>query len=58
VIVGVLGIALMLIGLMLIAMLQAPVVRPRIVITGFVLLGIGGALMPVAWLGRRHRESD
>lgn len=58
VIVGVLGIALIMIGVMLVAMLQAPVVRPRVIVTGFVLIALGLALLPVAWLGRRHHGPD
>jgi hypothetical protein len=54
--VGVLGIALIMIGIMLVAMLQATVVRPGVVITGFVLIGGGLALLPVAWRGRRPKS--
>ncbi|HSU68091.1 MAG TPA: hypothetical protein VLJ39_14535 [Tepidisphaeraceae bacterium] len=54
--VGVLGIALIMIGVILVAMLDAPVVRHRIVITGFVLVFCGLLLLPVAWFGRhRHK---
>ena len=51
--VGVLGIGLILIGVMLIAMIQAPFEQSRTVVTGFVSLGLGAALLPVAWFGRR-----
>lgn len=51
--VAVLGIAFIFIGLMLLAMLQAPVVRPKIIVTGAVLIAGGLVLLPVAWLGRR-----
>lgn len=51
--VGVLGIGLILIGVMLIAMIQAPFEQSRAVVTGFVSLGLGAALLPVAWFGRR-----
>lgn len=50
---GVLGIGLIVIGVMLVALLQAPFEQSRAVVTGFVLLGLGSALLPVAWLGRR-----
>jgi hypothetical protein len=53
--IGVVGIALIMIGGMLVAMLQAPVVRPRVIVTGFVLIAAGMVLMVIAWLGRRHR---
>jgi predicted transcriptional regulator len=52
---GVLGIALIMIGVMLVAMLQAPFAQPRVVVTGVVLLATGFALMPIAWLGRTHQ---
>jgi hypothetical protein len=54
---GVLGIALMMIGSMLVAMLQAPVVRPRVVVTGFVLIPAGLVLSIVAWLCRHPGPS-
>lgn len=47
--IGVLGIALIMIGGMLVAMLQAPVVRPRVIVTGFVLIAAGLVLMVIAW---------
>ena len=49
---GVLGISLIMIGSMLVAMLQAPVVRPKVVVTGFVLIAVGFVLSLVAWLCR------
>ena len=58
VLLGVLGIALIVIGTMMVAMLQAPVVRPRVIVTGFVLIGVGLILLPLAWMGRRHRGPD
>ena len=54
--VGVLGVAFVFIGAMLVAMLQAPVVRPRIIVTGAVLIAGGLVLLPVAWLGRRSSK--
>ena len=57
VLVGLLGIVLVFIGAMLIAMLDAPVVRPRVIFTGFVLIVAGLLLLPVAWLGR-HRNGQ
>lgn len=56
--VGVLGVALILIGSMLVAMLDAPVVRLRAVIAGFVLIAAGIALLLIAWLGRVIKEPD
>ena len=56
VLVGVLGVALFLIGAVLLAMLQAPVVRPRVIVTAWVLMASGIILLPVAWLGRRRRQ--
>lgn len=56
--VGVLGIAVILIGSMLVAMLDAPVLRLRAVIAGFVLIAAGIALLLVAWLSRVIKESD
>ena len=53
--VGVVGIATMMIGVMLIAMAQAPAAPQRTVISGFVMLASGFLLLVVAWLGRRHR---
>jgi hypothetical protein len=53
--VGVAGIAVMMIGIMLIAMVQAPAAPHRTVISGFVMLASGFLLLVVAWLGRRHR---
>jgi uncharacterized membrane protein HdeD (DUF308 family) len=58
VLVGVLGIVFVIIGVTLIGMSQAPVARPRVVVTGFVLIVAGLVLLPVAWLGRRHGGSD
>ncbi|HXE55725.1 MAG TPA: hypothetical protein VN541_22065 [Tepidisphaeraceae bacterium] len=54
VLIGVLGVALFLIGAVLIAMLQAPVVRHRVIVTAWVLMASGIILLPVAWLGRRR----
>lgn len=56
--IGLLGVALIMIGIMLVAMLQAPVVRPRVIVTGFVLIAIGLVLLPIAWLRRRHAGPD
>jgi len=53
--VGVVGIAVMMIGIMLVAMAQAPSAPQRTVISGFVMLASGFLLLVVAWLGRRHR---
>jgi hypothetical protein len=58
VLIGVLGIALIMIGGMLVAMLQAPVVRPRVIVTGFVLLASGFLLLSVAWRYRRSHVPD
>jgi hypothetical protein len=55
---GVLGIALIMIGSILIAMLQAPVVRPRVVATGFVLIPAGFVLLAIAWFARAHHGPD
>ena len=54
--VGVLGIAFLLIGLVLVLMIQAPGVRHRVVVTGWVLIAAGALLLPVAWLGRSKPE--
>ena len=54
--VAVLGVVFILTGVMLVAMLQAPVVRTRIVVTGVVLIAGGLVLLPVAWLGRRSSK--
>jgi hypothetical protein len=54
--VGVLGIALIMIGIMLVALLQAPVVWPGVIITGFVSIGGGLALLLVAWRGRHPKS--
>lgn len=54
--VGVLGLVFVLIGAMLLAMLQAPVVRPKIIVTGAVLIAGGLVLLPVAWLGLRSSK--
>jgi hypothetical protein len=53
--VGILGIAMMMIGIMLVAMAQAPAAPRRTVIGGFVMLASGFLLLVVAWLGRRPR---
>jgi uncharacterized membrane protein YdcZ (DUF606 family) len=54
--VGVLGVVFVFTGMMLLATLQAPVVRPRIIITAAVLIAGGLVLLPVAWLGRRSSK--
>jgi hypothetical protein len=53
---AVLGIVFVMIGVMLVAMIQAPVVPPRIVVTGFALIAFGLLLLPVAWFGRRPKS--
>lgn len=58
ILVGVLGVGLILMGVMLVALLQAPFGQSRAVVTGFVLLGLGAALLPVAWFGRRAGGSS
>jgi hypothetical protein len=37
-------------------MLDAPVVRHRVIVTGFVLIAAGLLLLPVAWLGRNKKH--
>lgn len=54
VLVGMLGAAFIMIGVVLVAMLQAPSVQRRAVVTGFVLIACGLLLLPLAWRGR-HR---
>jgi len=56
VLIGVLGVALFLIGAVLLAMLQAPVVRHRVIVTAWILMASGIILLPVAWLGRRKKD--
>lgn len=55
VLIGVLALVFVIIGVTLIAMMQAPVGRRRVVVTGFVLIAAGLVLLPVAWLGRHGR---
>lgn len=55
--IGVLGIALIMIGVMLVATLDAPVVRTRTVVSGFVLIAAGLVLLPIAWIGRAGKAS-
>ena len=43
-------------GAILIAMLQAPVVQPKIIVAAIVLMAGGLVLLPVAWLGRRSSK--
>lgn len=54
--IGVLGIALIMIGVMLVAMLDAPVVRTRAVVTGFVLIAAGLVLLRIAWVDRATHD--
>jgi hypothetical protein len=51
-IVGMFGGACLFIGLMMIAMLQAPSVRPRVIVTACALIAAGIILLPVAWMKR------
>lgn len=53
---GMLGAAFLVMGVTLVAMLQAPVVRPRVVAAGLVLIAGGLVLLAVAWLGRRSSK--
>ena len=50
---GVVAIAVVMIGIMLIALAQAPAAPHRAVIGGFVMCATGFLLLVIAWLGRR-----
>jgi hypothetical protein len=54
ILVGVLGAACLMIGLILLPMLQAPVLRPGVIAVADVLIAIGLALLAFAW-SRRTR---
>jgi len=51
------GIACLIIGLMMLAMLQAPVVRPRVILTSLAFIAAGIMLVPIAWMKRARRPS-
>ena len=51
---GVLGIALIVVGLMMVLMINAPIVRWRTIIIGSVMLATGLVLLPLAWLLRNR----
>jgi hypothetical protein len=57
VIVAMFGAACIIIGLMLLAMIQAPAVRPRVWMTGCGFLIAGVILLPIAWMRRVRRPS-
>jgi hypothetical protein len=52
---GLLGVCLLLIGFVLGAMLQAPVVPPHTVLISIALIGSGIILLVIAWLGRSRQ---
>jgi hypothetical protein len=52
---GVLGAACLMIGLIMLAMIQAPAVRPQVIATAVVFIAAGVLLLPVAWMKRVHR---
>lgn len=54
VLVGVLATACLVIGLLMLAMLQAPVLRRGVIVTGCAFVTAGVLLMLVAWFSRRR----
>ena len=54
---GVLGVACLMIGLIMLAMLQAPMVRERVIVTAVVFIAAGIILLPVAWMKRVRPRS-
>lgn len=53
---GVLGVACLMMGLIMLAMLQAPVVRWGVILTSRVYIAAGLVLFSVAWFNRRRRH--
>jgi len=53
---GVLGIALIVVGLMMVLMINAPVVKTRTIVIGAVLLGAGLVMLPLAWFLRNRAQ--
>jgi len=54
---GMTGLACLMIGLMMFAMIQAPAVRHRVIVTSLAFIAAGLLLVPVAWLKRARRPS-
>jgi len=54
---GVLGAACLMIGLIMLAMIQAPMVRQRVTVTAVVFIAAGIVLLPVAWMKRVRPRS-
>jgi hypothetical protein len=52
---GVLGASCLMIGLIMLAMLQAPAVRPKVIATSVVFIAAGILLLPVVWMKRVRR---
>ena len=58
VLVGTLGVACLIIGLVLVGMIRAPAVRHPVVTTAYAFIAAGLLLVPLAWLGRRPRDPE
>lgn len=57
VLVAIVGGACLFIGVILMAMLQAPSVRQRVILTACAFLLAGIVLLPIAWMKRARRPS-
>ena len=51
---GLLGIVFIMVGVVMVLMINAPVVRTRTIVIGAVMLAVGLVLLPVAWFVRRR----
>src|SRR4051812_20773310 len=54
---GLMGVSCLLIGLMMLAMIQAPSERPQVILTSLMFVGAGVVLLPIAWMKRVRRPS-